>query len=530
MFDIVINSGKVFTGGDKAPEIQNIGIIKDKIEFCGPEIIKGVQEIDAKGFLVTPGFIDLHTHSDLSFLVDPEADSKITQGVTFELMGNCGMSFCAPLTPETKLQLKDRMDRQGLNIIPDWDGFDGYLNTIEKNNPSINVAAQIGHGTLRTAVMGMNSRYPTPDDTNKMKYLLETAINDGVLGFSTGLWYAPGSYSHTEEIIDLANISAQNNLLYSSHIRSESDDACGLFPAHSEAIEIARRSGSRVQISHVKSVGPKFWGRGNELISGIIKAREEGLDVAGDQYPYFWSSTPISGCMFPRWSLEGGREKTLARLKDLDLRNKIKNETTSYINRFHGAEGCVLADYAVDSSLEGLSLLQISKKFKSTPEEAVMKLYEKSEGSLILHSMEEKDIYDIAQYKYMAIASDGNSLRSTGPLSSGKPHPRSYGTNSRFLEHIVNRKKIVTLEDAIFRMTKLPAERIGLKKRGQILKGFFADLNIFKLEEIKENGTFKNPHQYSEGMKYVIVNGKISVIDGKKIAGRNGRVVRSFDG
>ncbi len=527
MFDLVILNGNVYSG-ETSPEILNIGIKGESIQYIGKESISGKESIDAKGYVVTPGFIDVHTHSDLSFIVDPDADSKLVQGVTFELMGNCGMSFCSPLSKDNKYQLKERLNRYGVRKNMDWNDFDDWLKEIENNIPSINVAAQIGHGNLRSFVMGMEARQATPEELNKMKDEIQKAFDQGVLGFSTGLWYAPGSYSSSEEIIELAKVASKNNILYSSHIRSESDDSSGLFPAHAEAIEIARRSSARVQISHVKSVGPKFWGRGYELIEGIEKARNEGLDVAGDQYPYHWSSTPISGCMFPRWSLEGGREKTLLRMKDINIRTKIKDETTNFINRFHGPEGCILADYPYDTDLEGLNLTEISKEFKTTPEESVMKLYEKSEGSFILHSMDEKDVDEIAKYKYMCVASDGNSLRNNGPLSSGKPHPRSYGTNTRFIEQFVSNKKIVDFEEAIFRMTSYPAERIGLKRRGKIALNYFADINIFKINEIKEKATYVSPHQYSDGMKNVIVNGKISVTDGKKDKGRNGKVIRSF--
>ena len=309
MFDLVILNGNVNFGDSSKSKILNIGITDDKISYIGTDHINGKESIDSTGYEVTPGFIDLHTHSDLSFIVDPDADSKLVQGVTFELMGNCGMSFCAPLSKDNKYQLQERLNRYGINKEMDWNNFDDWLTEIENNTPSINVAAQIGHGNLRSYAMGMEARQASPDELNKMKDEIQKAIDQGVLGFSTGLWYAPGSYSSAEEIIELAKTASKNNILYSSHIRSESDDSSGLFPAHAEAIEIARRSGVRVQISHVKSVGPKFWGRGYELIEGIEKARNEGLDVAGDQYPYYWSSTPISGCMFPDGALKVEEKK-----------------------------------------------------------------------------------------------------------------------------------------------------------------------------------------------------------------------------
>jgi N-acyl-D-amino-acid deacylase len=523
----LIKNGEIFSGSSDVAEKLNIGINKDKIEFIGSSIPEHKKSIDADGYIVTPGFIDLHTHSDISFLVDPEADSKLTQGVTFELVGNCGMSFCAPLNSFSKQTLSDRLSKYDKKIDINWNNFNGWLNVIESNKPTVNIAAQLGHGVLRSYVMGMEAISATPNHIEKMKNIVRDSIAQGILGFSTGLWYAPGSYSHTEEIVEITKVVAENDLLYSSHIRSESDDASGLFPAHAEAIEIGRRTGCKIQISHVKSVGPKFWGRGGELIEGMYRAREEGIDVAGDQYPYEWSSTPTSGSFFPRWSLEGGREKTLERLKDKNIREKIKSETINYINRFHGSSGCVLAEFSNDKSLEGMNLSEISEKFGCNPEEAAMRLYEISEGSFVLHSMEEKDVDEIGNCDIIAVASDGNSLRTKGPLSSGKPHPRSYGTNSRFIENMVVNKKLVPLGKAINRMTSLPASRLGLKNRGKLKKGYFADINIFRPEEIKENATYVNPHQYSTGMKYVLVNGQIALENGKKLPGRYGRVIRS---
>jgi len=440
------------------------------------------------------------------------------------------MSFCAPLNSYSKQTLSDRLGKYDSDVKVDWDDFNDWLNKIEANKPSINVAAQLGHGVLRSYVMGMKAVSANPDDLEGMKKVVRSSIDQGILGFSTGLWYAPGSYSHTEEIVEITNVVAEHDLLYSSHIRSESDDSSGLFPAHAEAIEIGRRTGAKIQISHVKSVGPKFWGRGNELLEGMYRAREEGIDVAGDQYPYEWSSTPTSGCMFPRWSLEGGRDKTLERLKDSSIREQIKSETINYINRFHGAEGCVLAEFSSDKKLEGMNLSEISEEFSCTPEEAAMRLYEISEGSFVLHSMEEKDIDTIGMSDIIAVASDGNSLRNTGPLSSGKPHPRSYGTNTRFIEDMVVNKKLVPISKAIYRMTALPASRLGLKRRGEIKKGYFADINIFRPEDLKEKATYVDPHQYSTGMKYVIVNGNIALKDSKKISGRFGQVIRSKEG
>jgi N-acyl-D-amino-acid deacylase len=527
MLDILIKNGTVFDGTGAPGFAAGVGVSGDTIALVGQADADAKQVIDASGKAVMPGFIDLHTHSDLSFLQDPLADSKLTQGVTLELFGNCGMSFCAPLIGMAKTQFEEQIARRNAAIKPAWTSFGGYLIALEKAGSTINIATQVGHGTVRTAVMGMDARAPTTDELDRMVSLVAESLDAGALGFSTGLWYAPGSYSLTEEVIALAVPAAERGLLYSSHVRSESDDACGLFPAHAEAVEIGRRTGARVQISHVKAVGPTFWGRGGELIEGIERARREGIDVAGDQYPYPWSSTSISGCMFPRWALAGGRAETLKRLADSEIRARVKQDTSKFIARFHGAEGCVVAQYPPEGKYEGLALADIATDMRCEPEEAAMRLYEESEGGMVLHSMEEVDVYTIARSPHIAVASDGSSLRTTGPLSSGKPHPRNYATNSRFLEHMVREKKVVGLEEAIRKMTSLPAQRLGLTRRGRIAPGLVADVLVFDPTAVKQHATFADPHRGSTGMDWVLVNGRPALADGKPTGAKPGRVLRS---
>ncbi len=525
MLDLIIRNGTVIDGTGAPGFRADVGISGDTIVQVGQAGAEAARTIDAAGKAVTPGFIDLHTHSDLSFLLDPLADSKLTQGVTLELFGNCGMSFCAPLYGMARVQFDEAVARRGASVKATWTGFAGYLDALAKARSTINIATQVGHGTVRSAAMGMDARAPTPEELDRMVTLVAESLDAGALGFSTGLWYAPGSYSLTEEVIALAQPAADRGLLYSSHVRSESDDACGLFPAHAEAVEIGRRTGARVQISHVKAVGPKFWGRGKELPDGIERARREGIDVAGDQYPYPWSSTSISGSMFPRWALAGGRATTLKRLADADVRARVKQETAKFIARFHGPQGCVVAQ-SPGTNYEGASLAEISRDMRCEPEEAAMRLYEKGEGSMVLHSMEDADVYAIARSPHVAVASDGSSLRTTGPLSSGKPHPRNYGTNSRFLEHMVREKKLVGIEEAVRKMTSLPAQRLGLARRGRITPGQVADVLVFDPAAVKQSATFASPHAYSTGMDHVFVNGEAALAKGKPTGATPGRVLR----
>ena len=524
---MLIKGGTVIDGTGAPGYESDVAVRGDSIVAIGKIESEAVKAIDASGKVVTPGFIDLHTHSDSSFLVDPLADSKLTQGVTLELFGNCGMSYCAPLIGEAREQFNDRMSRSGTELDPTWTSFDGYLNALEAAGSTINIATQVGHGTVRSAVLGMEARAPSPEELAGMASLVAESLDAGALGFSTGLWYAPGSYSLTDEVVALAQVAADRDLLYSSHIRSEADDLCGLFPAHAEAYEIGRRTGARVQVSHVKTVGPKFWGRGHELIESMERARGEGLDVAGDQYPYAWSSTGFSGAMFPRWALAGGRQATLERLADADLREQVKVSTRGYVERNHGASGAVVASFPPDKSYEGRNLEDISAEMGCEPAEAALRLYEKSEGSYVMNSMVDEDVYEIAKAPFITVASDGSSLRDTGPLSSGKPHPRSYSTNSRFIEHMVFEKRLVGLEEAVFKMTGLCAQRLGLTRRGRIAPRYMADLLVFQPESVRQRNSFSDPHRYSTGMDFVLVNGVTAVENGKVTGGTPGRVLRS---
>ncbi|MDP6667371.1 MAG: D-aminoacylase [Dehalococcoidia bacterium] len=531
MFDLVIRNGTVIDGTGSHGFEADVAVKGDTVVTVG-EIAPNAEtasEVDATGRVVTPGFIDLHTHSDSSFLIDPHADSKLTQGVTLELFGNCGMSFCAPLIGGARAMFEERINRSGDTLKATWTDFDGYLTALENAGSTINVATQIGHGTVRAAVMDMDPSMPTPEQLDRMKDLFAESLDAGALGMSTGLWYAPGSFSLADEVIALTQPAADRGKLYSSHIRSEADDLSGLFPAHAEAIEIGRRTGARIQISHVKAVGPKFWGRGYELIEGMERARAEGIDVAGDQYPYEWSSTGFSGAMFARWALVGGRQATLDRLTDSDTRARIRTDVNYYISRNHSAAGCVVASFPPNQAYEGRSLQDIADEMGCEPEETALRLYEESEGSYVLHSMELQDVDSIAKWPLMAVASDGSSLRDEGPLSSGKPHPRSYATNTVVIEQFVMHRGLFSLEEAVYKMTALPASRLDLKRRGRIAPGQVADVLVFDPANVKQNNDFVNPHVYSTGMDYVFVNGKPALENGRPNGTLPGKVLRKLD-
>jgi N-acyl-D-amino-acid deacylase len=527
MFDVVITNGKLIDGTGAEPVLADVAITGDRVVAVGQIDGEAAKRIDAAGQVVAPGFIDLHAHSDLSFLVDPMADSKLRQGVTLELVGNCGSSFCAPLNDRTTEMFKSRASRADPDFQLGWSNFAGYLDALEQGGGVINVATQIGHNQVRTFVMGDDARAPSFDELRQMESTVAEALDVGAMGFSTGLYFPPGYFSLTDEVIALVKLAAERDKLYSTHMRSESDESPGLFTALQESIEIGRRTGARVEVSHVKAHGPRVWGRAGAILEAIERARDEDIDVTGDQYPYIACSTPLSGAIFNRWAHDGGRPALLERLADSDLRQRLRDEAEYSSVRFQGAAGCVIAGYLPNTDFEGMTLEEVADRQNQDPIEAAFKLLEASEVSVVLYSMSDPDMEMIAASPYIAVCSDGNSLRTTGPLSRGKPHPRSYGSNAGFLQRLVREKNVVTLPEAIRKMTSLPAQRLGLKSRGRIAPGYFADIAVFDPATVTEHGTFAEPHQYSTGVSHVLVNGKLALADGELSGDTPGRVIRS---
>ena len=534
MDKIEIKNATIIDGLGGDPYSGNIYLKNGKIlAITNGESLDSDISIDATGKVVTPGFIDLHTHSDLSFLLDPTAQSKVRQGVTMELIGNCGMSPAAPLIGESKEMLMLNLSRYendgGIADKINWTDYAGYINASKNKGATLNIAFQVGHATLRSAVIGQEDRPPTADELAEMKRLAGESMDAGALGFSTGLFYAPGYYARTDEVIAIAEEVGKRNKLYSTHQRDEGASSVGLFVSLNEAIEIGRRAECKVQISHVKCDTFSVWGKADKYLELLESTVTEGLNIRGDQYPYPRSSTSITGAVFPRWSLSGGREETLKIMADEDSRGDLIDGINEIIEKGRTTDGIMIARYVPDETLEGKNIAEIADSMGTTPAEAVLRIYQEGEVMVVMQSMDEKDVDTFAKHPLIAVASDGSSMSTEGILSAGKPHPRSYGTNPTYIEHFINEKKLVSLQEGIRKMTSLPAERLGLTNRGRIAAGYAADIVIMEADKVKANATFTDPHQYPSGITHVIVNGEI-VIDDEKFTGKTpGEMITDFN-
>ncbi|MEM0084680.1 MAG: D-aminoacylase [Candidatus Methanomethylicia archaeon] len=530
MYDIIINNAKIIDGTGSPWYHGSIAIRNGKIvEIKRKGKFKiGEHVIDAEGLIVSPGFIDMHSHSDSTLLINPKAESKIRQGVTLEVIGNCGSSM-APILPDKRDIFKKRLGELAQYITWDWSTFKEYKEKLNRSGIALNVAPLIGHGTLRINVMGYENRKPTKEELEEMKNLLDESMRDGAFGLSTGLIYTPGSYAETEEIIELAKVAAKYGGLYSSHIRSEADH---LIEAVKEAIRIGREAGIRVEISHLKSAGVRNWGKINEAIKLIEEAREEGIDVTADFYPYTAGSTSLTACI-PPWAHVGGIEEMIKRLKDPEQRAKIKLDIETKLEGWEnlanlaGWDRIIVASCEKNKQYEGLSISEIAKMNNKDPYDQAFDLIIEEEGrvQIILHMMREEDMIQALKSPYTMVGTDGSSIAPYEPLGRGKPHPRSYGTFPRIIGRYARDMKLISIEEAIKKMTSTPANKLGLKDRGLIRKGFYADIVIFDKKTIIDTATFENPHQYPKGIKYVIVNGEIVIKDGEHTGKLPGKVL-----
>jgi len=518
MFDIIIKGGQIVDGSGAPPFQADVGIKDGRIEVVGKlGAAEAPETIAAGGFIVAPGFIDMHSHSDFSLLVNPRAESKVRQGVTTEVIGNCGSS-AAPVIEERLDLLKDQADLESLELEWDWLTMAEYLARLRKQGIALNVVPLIGHGTIRAAVMGFDDRPPSATELAAMKELISQAMEDGAWGFSTGLIYAPSFYADTEELIELSKVVAECGGIYCSHIRGEGKT---LLDAVSEAIRIGQEAGVSVQISHHKAAGRENWGKVTRSLELIDRAREAGLDVSADQYPYIAASNALSASL-PGWMHVGGKGKLLERLRDPAVRQRLRREMTIPAEQWDETK---IAYCKTNKDYEGMSIQEIADLRRSDPLETVFDLLVEEEAtvSIVKFAMSEADVRTVMQHEAVMIGSDGRALATSGVLSRGKPHPRNYGTFPRVLGKYVREEKLLAVEEAVRKMTRLPAEKLGLKNRGLITGGMWADITVFHPERVRDQATFIDPHRYPEGIEYVLVNGTMVIKRGEhtgKLAGR----------
>lgn len=496
--DLIIRNGRILDGTGNSWFRADIAVKDGKILKTGKlDGLTASRIIDAAGRMVTPGFIDVHTHIEDNEFLNPTADNFILDGVTSVVTGNCGAS---------EVQAG------------------AYLARIDSLRPSINVATLIGHNSVRRAVMGNANRPPTADEMQKMRWLVSTALQEGAVGLSTGLIYIPGTFAATSEVLLLAKETARFGGVYASHIRNEGDS---VVEAIREAINIGKEAGLPVQISHFKVSGQNNWGRSSYTLQLVKEARTNGIDVTIDQYPYTASSTSLS-TMFPDDILSDDADSVRARLQNPELRERVIAYMLERLKRrkLKHFSYAVVAYHRADTTLNGKSIEAINRmkgrKHKARLEaETAIDLQLAGGASMIFHGMSEADVQRIMQYPFNMFASDA-SIRLYG---RGVPHPRGYGTNARVLARYVRELKVISLEEAVRRMTALPAQKFGLADRGLLREGFAADILIFDEHEVQDLSTFTAPHQYSKGFAWVIVNGEVVVENGIHLKTRSGRAL-----
>ena len=499
-FDLIIRNGLMVDGSGGGAVRGDVAIQGGRIRSVGKIMGTAEEEIDAKGQVVAPGFIDVHTHSE-KICELPLAENFLRMGVTTIVTGNCGSS---------------RTD------------VAGFFSEIEKVGTTLNVATLIGHGDVREQGMGGRLlRAPNAEQLGVMRGLVEKAMKDGAVGMSTGLVYVPGSFAKTDEIIPLAEVVAQYDGVYASHMRYETDR---IFQALDELTQIARKTGVRTELSHIKLSGPTAWGKAESVLSYLDKARADGLKITHDQYGYTASSTGLRQTI-PDEALAGSRDDFRARLSDPEKRAGIIAGMKGILKRSgrNDYSYAVIARYDHAPSLTGLTIPEATQRLRGKSElddqiELLLEIEANGGGSGVFHGMNEEDLKSFLKHPLTMIASDGGPRR----LGEDVPHPRSYGNNARILARYVRELKVLTLEEAIRKMTALPAEVFQLKDRGVLRAGAWADLVIFDCDQVRDPSTFDDPHHYAEGFNWVIVNGIPVIREGRATEARPGGPLRRF--
>ena len=527
-WSLLIQNGLVIDGSG-APAVRADVAVEGGRVAAVDAGLRGPAErtIDATGHYVTPGFIDIHSHSDLFYLACPAAESKVRQGCTTEVVGMCSFSP-APVHPARKETVRAWAGGIGARLEVEWETFGQYLDVLRAARPSINVVHMVGHGALRLAALGPDDRAVTPDDLRAMQRLLAEALDAGAFGYSTGLVYPPSVYASTDELIGLTRSMATRGGLYFSHVRGE---AATLEEAIAEAIQIGEVGGVAVQIAHVKAAGPENWGKLDRVLRLIDTARARGLDVTGDVYPYNAGSTKMDN-LLPPWMHDGGVSKLLARLADRPTRRRVVEECLIDGERWRTPMGSIGFDQIFVATcsrpeLEGLTLAHLARAAGGTPAEAMLSLVaeERAGVSMVVFSQSEENVAKVLAHPAVMIGSDSLGLSAGPGPHPGKPHPRMYGTFPRVLGVYVREKKLFAWETAVHKMTGMPAAKLRLRDRGLVRPGYAADLVVFDPARVKDTATYADPHRHPTGIPWVLVNGGVVVDQGRMNAVGGGQVL-----
>ena len=526
-FDISILNGTIVDGTGKPRYRADVGISGGRIEAVGQlSDAEAERRIDASGHVVTPGFIDMHSHSDRTLLHDPGAESRVHQGITTEVVGNCA-STPFPVGPGGQASL----ERSHVADLPwDWTDLDGWADHLERGGISLNVAPQVGQAAIRIAAGVTEDRPPTEDEMREMRRLAAESVEQGAFSLTTGLTLPPSSYATTEEIVALVEaIAPYDGAFYASHARLWSGQHVA---AVEECVEIARRAGVPAQYSHMAIIDPRAYGEGEQMVAPIEKARAEGVDATYDVYPYTAAGTHLQQ-LVPEWLQEDGVRAMLERLRDPETRKRaIEDTSRGYFRGLPFEWDRLVLDYIgsdANKALVGKSIAEVAEERNTTGVETMLALIDEEDNKvgIVMHNRVEPDVRFFLGHPLAMIGSDGSSVSPTGVYATDRPHPRFYGTYPRILGRYVREQPaVLTLEDAIYKMTGFPATRMSFGDRGTIAEGNVADLVVFDPDAVIDRATFEDPHQYPAGMPHVLVNGELVVADGNHTGARPGRVLR----
>lgn len=526
MYDVLIVGGEVLDGSGAAAQRADVGLKDGLIAGVGNLAREAAaQVIPAEGRVVCPGFIDLHAHDDFNLPVNPLQAGKILQGVTSDVVGNCGFSP-APIVEARRELARELWGFVDSGIDAKWSTFAEFLASLPPTGP--NVVPLVGHIAVRCAAMGADDRAPAPSELDAMRGLVDEAMQAGAFGFSTGLIYPPGCYAKTPEIIELAKVAAHHGGSYHTHMR---DEGAGILDSINEAVEIGRQSGAPVQISHLKVANKANWGRAKEVLALIDRVRHEGLTLHADQYPYTAASTGMK-TLLPQWAHNGGPLALVARLNDPPARARIRDEVVSNMGagsiRIASWEDALVADSPSHPEFAGLSLAAVAGRMDRQPVEALFDVLIADKASTlgIFFSIGEDDLRLILKHPAVGIGSDGIFMGVPGKPDRTKPHPRYFGTFPRVVGKYARDEQVLTLPQAVHKMTGLSAQILGLKDRGLLRPGMAADVVVFDPKTVADTATFEKPHQQPRGIETVIVNGVVTVRDRKLSGGVGGRVLR----